>query len=217
MKRGATKRQIELLNIIYRSVESEGYAPSFDELKVQLNVGSNQAVIDLLNALEAKGMVTREEGKARSIAITQNGYNTLNSPPLTPVLGRSYAGTITATYEQSLWTKLSDEVKIKQDMFLVEISGDSMIEAGINDGDLLVAQRTPEFTSRDIVVAQLHEGTTVKRFMLQNHAPRKFLKPENKKYDIILFKPETKMQARIIGKYINNTIIPINPRTKSFI
>jgi len=217
MKQAATTRQKDLLGFIYNSIEGEGFAPSFDELKQLLNVKSNQAVIDMLNALERKGLIAREEGKARSITITPTGYDTINRPSLTPVLGKSYAGTMTATYEQSLWTKLSDEVKIKQDMFLVEISGDSMIESGINNGDMLVAQRTNEFTNRDIVVAQLHEGTTVKRFMLQGHAPRKFLKPENKKYDIILFKPETKMQARIIGKYINNGIHPIDPKTKSFI
>jgi len=115
------------------------------------------------------------------------------------------------------WQTLSNEVKIKQDIFLVEISGDSMIEAGINNGDILVAQRSAEFTNKDIVVAQMYDGTTVKRFMLQNHSPRKFLKPENKKYDIILFKTDTKMQVRIIGKYINKNILPINPKTKSFI
>lgn len=215
-KEGITKRQKELLELIYNSIRSEGYAPSFDELRGLLNVKSNQAVIDLLTALEKGEFISREEGTARSIVITQNGYDTINQPAFIPQLGTSYAGSMAATHQQSLWTKLSDEVKIKQDMFLVQISGDSMIDAGIYDGDILVAQRTLEFTNKDIVVAQLHGDTTVKRFVLQNHAPRKFLKPENKKYDIILFKPDTKMQARIIGKYIDENIVPIQPKTKSF-
>src|SRR3989344_7280916 len=117
MEQAATIRQKDLLGFIYNSVESEGFAPSFEELKQLLNVKSNQAVIDLLSALERKGLIAREEGKARSITITPTGYDTLNKPSLTPVLGKSYAGPMTATYEQSRWTKLSDEVKIKQDMF----------------------------------------------------------------------------------------------------
>jgi len=216
-QRVVTKRQKELLGIIYKSFQSDGYSPSLDELKTQLNVKSNQAVIDLLDALEKKGLIAKTDGVARSIQITSEGYNTLNQPPFLMNAGVSYAGGFAAAYQSDLWTPLSQELKINQDMFLVEICGDSMIEAGINNGDILVAKRSSEFTNRDIVVAQLHEGTTVKRFMTQNHPPHKFLKPENKKYDIILFKPETKMQAKIMGKMVNGKIIPINPKTKSFV
>lgn len=217
MQQSPTKRQKELLGIIYQAIKNEGYSPSFDELRVSLGVKSNQAVIDLLTGLESKKLLSKEEGVARSIVITSEGYNILNQPPLILNAGVSYAGGFAAAYQANLWTTLSEEIKINQDMFLVEICGDSMIEAGINNGDILVAKRSTEFTNRDIVVAQLYEGTTVKRFMTQNHPPHKFLKPENKKYDIILFKPETKMQAKIMGKMDNGKIIPINPKIKSFI
>ena len=213
-----TKRQKQILQAIYNSLKNEGYPPTFGDLKTKLDISSNQAIIDHLKALERKKLIKREEGTARGIKITENGFATLNIQPIIPHLGASYTSTMTATFPiTDNWQTLSDEVKIKQDMFLVEISGDSMIEAGIDNGDILVAQRSAEFTNKDIVVAQMHDGTTVKRFMLQNHSPRKFLKPENKKYDIILFKTDTKMQARIIGKYINKNILPINPKTKSFI
>ena len=212
-----TPRQKEVLEFIYQSISSNGFPPTFEDFSDKFGFKSNQGIKDHLAALVKKGLIQKAEGSARSIIITQRGYDTINQPALMSNVGVSYAGSMTATYQQDLWTKLSDEVKIKQDMFLVEISGDSMVEAGINNGDVLVAQRTSEFTNRDIVVAQLYEGTTVKRFMLQDHAPTKFLKPENKKYDIILFKTDTKMQARVIGKFINENILPINPRTKSFI
>lgn len=217
MQRGITERQKELLEIIYELFRADGYSPSLDELKSQLAVKSNQAVIDLLNILEKQGLICKTDGIARSITITSEGYNTLNKPPLLMNAGVSYAGTFAGTYQANLWTSLSQEVKINQDMFLVEICGDSMIDAGINNRDILVAKRSTEFTNRDIVVAQLHEGTTVKRFMTQNHAPHKFLKPENKKYDIILFKSDTKMQAKIMGKMVDGKLIPINPKAKSFI
>lgn len=212
-----TKRQKQILLVIYNSLKNEGYPPTFDDLKTKLNISSNQAIIDHLKALEKKKLIKREEGTARGIKITENGFDILNTQPIIPHLGTSYAGSMTATFPiTDNWQTLSDEVKIKQDMFLVEISGDSMIEAGIDNGDILVAQKSAEFSNKDIVVANMQGGTTVKRFMLQNHSPRKFLKPENKKYDIILFKQDTKMQARIIGKYINQNILPINPKTKSF-
>ena len=217
IKNKITKRQKELLGIIYNSFKSDGYSPSFDELKHQLNVKSNQAIIDLLHTLEKKELITKTDGVARSILLTANGYNTLNQPPLVLNAGVSYAGGFAATYQSDLWTPVSEEIKINQDMFLVEICGDSMIDAGINNGDILVAKRSAEFTNRDIVVVQLQEGTTVKRLMTQNHPPHKFLKPENKKYDIILFKPDTKMQAKIMGKMTNGKIIPIISKTKSFV
>lgn len=196
-----TKRQKEFLEAIYSSIETEGYPPTFEDLKNKLNISSNQAIIDHMKSLEKKGFIRRDEKSARGINITQEGFNIINRPVLLPQMGVSYAGSVAETFTQNLWTKLSEEIKIKQDIFLVQISGDSMIEAGINDGDILVAQRTTEFVSGDIVVAQFDEGTTVKRFMTQSHAPNKFLKPENKKYDIILFKNDTRMTAKIIGKF----------------
>lgn len=218
MLRKITKRQKEILGAIYDSLQNVGYPPTFENLKDKFSISSNQAIIDHLKALEKKGLIKKEVGSARAITITKKGYDIINKPSLIASLGTSYAGTMTASFPiTDSWQTLSDEVKIKQDMFLVEISGDSMIEAGIDNGDILVAQKSAEFSNKDIVVAHLHEGTTVKRFMLQSHSPRKFLKPENKKYDIILFKPDTKMQARIIGKYINKNILPLNPKTKSFI
>lgn len=217
MQKAISKRQKELLNVIYKYIKETGYPPTFEDMKKDLDLSSNQSILDLLKHLETKKAIKRDEGEARGIVITSEGYNIINQPPLIINTGTSYAGSFTATYQNNLWTQLSDEVKINQDMFLVEISGDSMIEAGINNGDILLAKRSTEFTNRDIVVVQLFEGTTVKRFMTQNHAPHKFLKPENKKYDIILFKPETKMQAKIIGKMVNGKIIPINSKTKSFL
>src|SRR3990167_9700250 len=118
MQKEITKRQKELLGIIYKSFQSDGYSPSLDELKTQLNVKSNQAVIDLLDALEKKGLIAKTDGVARSIQITSEGYNTLNQPPFLMNAGVSYAGGFAAAYQSDLWTPLSQELKINQDMFL---------------------------------------------------------------------------------------------------
>ena len=212
-----TPRQKEILEFVYSSFKAKGFSPTLEEFNEKFGFKSNQAIIDLLNRLEEKKLIKREEGSARSIVIRPLGYEAIKKEPLVRVAGVTAAGPTIEAIEQNEWTEMPSGYRMYEDVFIVEVYGSSMIEAGINNGDVLVAQRTSEFTNRDIVVAQLYEGTTVKRFMLQDHAPTKFLKPENKKYDIILFKTDTKMQARVIGKFINENILPINPRTKSFI
>ena len=197
-----TKRQKEFLEAIYNSIETEGYPPTFEDLKHKFNISSNQAIIDHLKSLEKKGFIRRDEKSARGINITQDGFNIIDKNPLIPFGGASYAGRATESFEiTGEWKKLSKEVSIKDDVFIVQILGDSMIEAGIFDGDFLMAQPRDNFVRGDIVVAEINGQTTVKRFITQDHAPTKFLKPENKKYDIILFNEETKMTAKIIGKF----------------
>jgi hypothetical protein len=78
--------------------------------------------------------------------------------------------------------------------------GDSMINANINDGDLILFKRTNDFSSGDIVLAQTSDGTTVKRFMLQKTPPRAYLKPENPKYKNIPFTEETQLIAKMVRK-----------------
>lgn len=211
-----TKRQKELLQAIYNAIRDNGYPPSFDEIKQLLGIKSNQAILDHLTALEAKGLIKREEKAARSIKINLLGYQAINARPLIPVAGTSYAGSMTETVATNSWHQVATNLKISHDVFLIEISGDSMQNAGIFPKDQLLAKPTAEFVNRDIVVAELEGTTTVKRFITQNRPPYIYLKPENEKYDIILFKPGTTMQAKIIGKYKGSTIVPLNPKTKSF-
>lgn len=201
-----TKRQGELLSFIYNSFNTNGYPPSFDDIKHALNISSNQAVIDHLNSLEKKGYIKREEKSARGIKISPLGYQLLEAEPLFEVVGVSYAGTFTESFQlQGRWLELSNQVKqLSDQVYVIEISGDSMINAGINDGDKLLVQEQEHFKSGDIVLALSQEGTTVKRFIRQNKPPFIFLKPENPKYTHISFTEEVKMQGKIIGKLVSN-------------
>lgn len=213
-----TPRQKELLKLIYRFIKTEGFPPSFEDIKAELKISSNQTVLDHLKNLEKKGFIDREAKSARSIKIKSLGFQILDLPILIPALGTSYAGQLATTFPQvGIMQPLNGDVSFANDTFTVEISGDSMIEAGIYPRDHLLAKTSSEFVNRDIVVAQVGDATTVKRFVTQNRPPERYLKPENKKYDIILFTNETKMQAKIIGKYHKEKIIPINQKTKSFI
>jgi len=197
-----TKRQKEVLQIIYDNIKDFGFPPSFNELKEKLSISSNQSLLDFFSALERKNMITREEGSARGIKILKRGYKAINAAPLAPIVGISSAGSfIEAIEEIDAWKPLSGEAAtIADNAIIVRIMGDSMIDADIEDGDLILFAKTNEFSSGDIVLTQTPDGTTVKRFISQNKPPYQFLKPENPKYPIILFTDEMEMVGKMVKK-----------------
>lgn len=211
MQKEITKRQKEFLLLIYNSYKDNGFPPNFDELRENLNISSNQAIIDHLVGLERKGFIAREQKSARGIKIKPLGYETLGVNPLVPIVGTSYAGTFAESIQiDGNWQEVSQEVqRLKEDVYLIKICGDSMINAGILDGDQLLVKNQQEFVTGDIVLAQTHEGTTVKRFISQDSPPYLYLKPENPKYKNILFTPEVEMKGKIIGKYESGFIKPL--------
>ena len=206
-----TKRQKEILKLIYNSIKNNGYPPNFEEFKNKFDISSNQAIIDHLENLEKKRLITRKEHQARNIKITPAGYKVLKVNPLTPIVGISYAGNIAESFEiTDDWQEVSKEIKKhSKEVFLIKVSGDSMINAGIDEDDLLLAQSEKEFSSGDIVIAQTPDGTTIKRFISDDTPPYIYLKPENPKYNIIQFTHEMTLQSKIIGKWIEGKIIPL--------
>lgn len=195
-----TKRQKELLRIVYNYIKGSGFPPSFSDLKEELNVSSNQSVLDLLSALERKGFIKREGGSARAIKILKKGFEALGVKQLVPVVGTMAAGSFVEAIEEiGSWKELSQEVsQLSDDLMMLKVSGDSMINAGINDGDLILVKRTNYFKSGDIVLARNHDGATLKRIVLEKG--KYFLKPENPNYSIILFTDETEIIGKMIKK-----------------
>lgn len=202
MPRGITDRQKQILRLIYNSIKNDGFPPSFEDLRDRLNISSNQAILDHLNVLEKKGYIRREEKAARSITIRPLGFRTLGAPPLVEALGAARAGAFTPTIELTgQWQQLSsDVVRFEEHIYIIKVSGDSMINAGIHEGDRLLVKAQKEFTSGDIVIVHTPDGATVKRFVSQDAPPYLFLKPENPKYDLIPFTHEMEMQGKVIGK-----------------
>lgn len=198
-----TKRQKELLSIIYQYIKDSGFPPTFEEMRESLGVSSNQSIVDLLEKLKSKGFIRKSESSARGITILPMGYEVLGSPPLAPFLGATAAGAHLETIETiGEWQSLSEEVaQLNGEIFLLKIQGESMINAGINDGDIVLVKKQNEFISGDIVLAQTNDGSTVKRFISQDKPPYVYLKPENPnpQYRNILFTDET----RIIGKVLS--------------
>lgn len=191
-----TKRQKEVLKAIYKSLRDSGYPPTLADLREEINVSSNQAVLDHLKALEDKGFIKKEEGLSRSIKILEPGFQALGLKRIAPYVGISAAGPYTSAYEVTEW-KVVGKAQITPNDKLVKVNGDSMIGAGINDGDIVIVRESKEFKNGDIVLARFDGETTIKR--LVNQKGRVYLKPENEKYKNIPFYPDTRLLGKVVG------------------
>lgn len=189
-----TKRQKQVLSAIYKSLKDSGYPPTLADLREELNVVSNQAVLDLLKLLEEKKYIKKEEGMARGLKILGKGFEELGVQSIIPYVGVSAAGPYAQIFEDIQW-KTAGDVELITDM-LVKIKGDSMINAGINDGDIVLIREAKEFKNGDIVLARNNDETTLKRFVHDDG--KVYLKPENPKYKNIPIYPDT----RLLGKMI---------------
>lgn len=204
MKTNITEKQKKVLELIYESIVSSGFPPTFADLKELLNLSSNQAVLNYLIALEKQGFIKREGGQARGIKIAPLGLKVLGKSRLAPVVGMVAAGPCIESFSETSfkWVDLPSGVipneKIKQtdDVFIVYVSGDSMINAGIDDGDMLLVKKSKEFRNGDIVVARNDDGTTVKRFVAENR--KTYLKSENPAYKNIPIYEETIFEGRVM-------------------
>lgn len=212
MKNTITKRQEELLNIIYEYIKGTGYPPSFEEMREKLGVSSNQSILDLLEKLKNAHYLKRNEsGGARNIVLLPLGYKLLDKPSLVPTLGVTSAGPAIEAIEISgEWQPVSQNVaELKDDVFLLKISGDSMINAGIDDGDVVLVKSEKEFVSKDIVLAETRDGKTIKRFMSDDKPPYVYLKPENPNHKLIPFTEEMSLTGKVISVFKNGFWKPI--------
>lgn len=200
MKKAITERQKHLLGVIYEHIITTGYPPTFEEMRQALGVSSNQSILDLLEKLHSRGLVKKESG-SRSIAILHLGYETLGRPALAPVLGTTTAGLPAESIEiTGEWRSVSPDVaKLAEDIFMLKISGDSMINAGIDDGDAVLVQTMKEFVSGDIVFAEIGDEGTVKRFISDDKPPYVYLKPENPNYKNVLFTDDVRLKGKVIS------------------
>ncbi|KPJ56028.1 hypothetical protein AMJ49_05905 [Parcubacteria bacterium DG_74_2] len=214
MKNQVTKRQKELLSILYEYIKDTGYPPTFEEMRERLGVSSNQSVIDFLEKLEKNGVIKHNEGMARSIAILPLGYEILKRPPLVAFLGVTSAGVPLEAVEisgewQTLPSSMDKLERLNSEVFLLKISGDSMVNAGIDDGDIVLVKSQNEFVSKDIVLAQMGDESTIKRFISEDKPPFVYLKPENPKYKNIPFTDEIEIKGKVISILKNGYWKPV--------
>ncbi len=194
-----TEKQASLLNFIISEIREHSLPPSISEMAVFLKVKSKNAVSKLLDQLEEKEYI-QISGKARGIKVLETlGKSIQKGMFSVPILGNIQAGMPMLAEEHiEDWINLPQTlVRNRQDVFLLRVRGDSMKNAGILEGDLVIVKPTKDVKNNDIVVALLRDEATVKRFIkIQN---RVYLKPENDSYKNIYPQSEWTVQGKVVG------------------
>lgn len=224
-----TRKQLDLLEFIHTRLQRDGVPPSFDEMKEALDLRSKSGIHRLITALEERGFIRRLAHRARAIEIVRlpeslggepGGFTPrviegdkpvagqpANAVPVEiaaselPVMGKIAAGVPIEAIQHA-----SHSVAVPQTMlsgagehYALEVKGDSMIEAGINDGDVVIIRETNTADDGDIVVALVEDQeATLKRFYRRGNAIA--LEPANPAYETrVLPDDMVKVQGRLVG------------------
>ena len=193
-----TFKQKKMLDFLVDYYNKNNVYPTFDEMRDFLKIKSKSGIHKLLSSLEEKGFVNRLPHKARALSI--NSSVNKNEKNL-PFLGRIAAGNpieaITGSFEQI--SVPSYLINNKDEHFTLEVTGDSMVDAGIFDGDIVIIRKTEAANSGDIVVALIDQNeVTLKRFRSFKNSIA--LEPANKNYKIRLFgEDRVKIQGKLVG------------------
>ena len=197
-----TLKQKKLLDYIVHYCNANKIYPTFDEMRNHLNIKSKSGIHKLLLSLEDKGVIERLPHKARALKLKKNIIELPRSDESDlPFLGRIAAGNpieaITGSFEQiSVPNYL---INGKDEHFTLEVAGDSMIEEGIKDGDIVVIKKTNLAISGDIIVALIDSSeVTLKRFRSYKNSIA--LEPANKNYKARIFgEDRVKVQGKLVG------------------
>ena len=196
-----TLKQKKLLDYIVQYCSSNKIYPTFDEMRNYLNIKSKSGIHKLLLSLEDKGIIERLPHKARALKLKKVINLPKSDERSLPFLGRIAAGNpieaITGSFEQiSVPNYL---INGKDEHFTLEVTGDSMIGDGINDGDIVVIKKSNVANSGDIIVALVDDNeVTLKRFRSYKNSIA--LEPANKNYKTRIFgEDRVKVQGKLVG------------------
>jgi repressor LexA len=224
-----TKKQLDLLDFIDRRVSRDGVPPSFDEMKEALDLRSKSGIHRLITALEERGFIRRLPHRARALEIVKmpDALSDRARRPFTPtvvaggrpasvprdalpvqgagaveipLMGRIAAGVpIAAISEVTRHVAVPQGMMTQGEHYALEVRGDSMRDAGINDGDVVVIRETTAADTGDIVVALVDgQEATLKRFRRQNGMIA--LEAANPAYQTRLYREDqVRVQGRLVG------------------
>ena len=222
-----TKKQKNLLLYINKKLRSSGISPSYEEMKVSLNLKSKSGIHRLISALEERGFLRRLPHKARALEVIKlpetasanDIYNSFSPSVIKggldeknpniddteiPVLGKIAAGTpVEAIQNEVARIPLPNNLEKNGEYFGLKIQGDSMIEAGINEGDTVIVKKTDTADNGKIVVALIdnHEAM-LKRIRRKDKTIA--LESANKNYETKIFGPDrVKVQGILVSLYRN--------------
>ncbi|MFD0670270.1 transcriptional repressor LexA [Cohnella sp. GCM10027633] len=196
-----SNRQNAILDFIKNEVRDKGYPPSVREIGEAVGLASSSTVHGHLDRLEKKGLIRRDPTKPRAIEILgddDNVFGLAASVRQIPLVGKVTAGVpITATENIEEYFPLPATMVGDQPVFMLSVQGDSMIEAGIHDGDYVIVRQQPNATNGDIVVAMTEDNeATVKTFYKERDHIR--LQPENSSMSPLRY-PNVSILGKVIG------------------
>jgi repressor LexA len=217
-----TRKQYELLRFISERLKESGVPPSFDEMKDALDLRSKSGIHRLITALEERGFIRRLPNRARAIEVIKlpelsssgngNGRRGFTPSVIEGTLGKVRSSSGGGSEDdgnrpvEALQTR-SHTISVPPDMlgsgehYALEVRGDSMVDAGILDGDMALIQRNETAETGDIVVALIdEEEATLKRFRRRGASIA--LEPANTSYEVRILPPNrVKIQGKLIGLY----------------
>lgn len=210
MKKPITKRQQEILDFIGQQVQMRGYPPSVREIGAAVGLSSTASVHNQLNQLEKKGFIRKDKSTTRGLVVLGNAKNTVkqamdhlvHSIIEVPLLGKVTAGSpIEAIKNPNEFFPLPAHlVPAKEKTFVLTVQGDSMIKAGIFDGDQIIVKEANTAKNGEIVVAMIKEDAEVTVKTFYKEADHIRLQPENDALDPIL-STDVEIVGKVIGLY----------------
>ncbi|MBO5238476.1 MAG: transcriptional repressor LexA [Lachnospiraceae bacterium] len=195
-----TDKQREILEYMKEQILSKGYPPSVREICSAVHLKSTSSVHSHLETLEKNGYIRRDPTKPRAIEIVDDTFNlTRRELVNVPILGRVAAGQpLLADDNINGYFPLPPEYVNNKQTFMLTVKGESMINAGIFDGDLVLVEQTSVARNGEIVVALIDDSATVKTFYKEKDYIR--LQPENDSMDPIIVQ-DCMIMGRVIGLY----------------
>ena len=220
-----TKKQKNLLLYINKEIRSSGVSPSYEEMKKSLNLKSKSGIHRLISALQERGFIRRLPHKARALevlklpetasandiynsfspSVIQGGLDSENSKKnlnSIPVIGRIAAGMpIEAIQNEVSKVSIPEELSNNGQHFGLKVSGDSMVDAGINDGDTVIVQKSDTANNGQIVVALIDDHEAMLK-RIRKKGKIVALESANKRYETKIFGPDrVKVQGILVSLY----------------
>ena len=165
-----SKKQQEILNYIKEEILSRGYPPSVREICEAVNLKSTSSVHAHLESLEKNGYIRKDPTKPRAIEVMDDDFNlTRREVVNVPLIGTVAAGQpVLAQQNIENYIPVPAEYMPNQQSFMLRVKGESMINAGILNGDSVLVKEQPTAENGDIVVAMIDDGATVKRYFRES-------------------------------------------------
>ena len=194
-------RQTKILEFIKQEIRKKGYPPSVREIGEAVGLLSSSTVHGHLQTIEDKGYIRRDPTKPRAIEILDSSSDILEAKKVVhiPVVGRVTAGQPILAVENIEGTFPLPADLVRQDnLFMLKVQGESMIDAGILDGDFIIVRQQNEARNGEIVVALIGDEATVKRFFKERTLIR--LQPENASMEPI-YSQDVSILGKVIGVF----------------